>query len=278
MVATRILVTAANEQWLQNAASVTTGFATSVIACGCEAGIEGREENTPDGRPGVNLLIFTMNEKGMEKQLINRIGQCVMTCPTTSCFSNMNGGKTMEIGGKLRFFGDGFQSSKYIVEDRYWRIPVMEGEFLVQESFGIADAIGGGNFLILGKDLQSTLTASEKAVEAIRNLKDVIMPFPGGVVRSGSQIGSKYKFLGASTNVAYCPTLKKLVKTELPAEVNSVLEIVLDGLSEEGIRTAMKIGIEAACTVDGIVQISAGNYGGKLGKYHFYLKDLGLKG
>lgn len=278
MVAARVLVTAANDQWVQNVAAVATGFATSVIACGCEGGIEGRAEKTPDGRPGLNLLFFTMDEKGMEKQLLNRIGQCIMTCPTASCFSSLNGGKTLEIGGKLRFFGNGFQLSKYIMDKRYWRIPVMEGEFLVQESFGVSKAIGGGNFLILGKDSKSVLAASEKAVQAIRKLRDVILPFPGGVVRSGSQVGSKYKFLMASTNVAYCPTLKKLVKTELAPEVNSVLEIVIDGLSEEAIRAAMKAGIEAACSVEGISKISAGNYGGKLGKYHFYLKDLELKG
>ena len=276
MFGARVLITAQNEKWALHAASSMTGFATSVIACGCEASIEnlvGADE-TPDGRPGVSVLIFTVSEKSLEEQLLKRIGQCIMTSPTSACFNNLKGEKMLSAGKKLRFFGDGFQISKLFGERRFWRIPVMEGEFLVEESFGLQQAVGGGNFLILAQNVGSALEASERAVEAIGNVRNVIAPFPGGVVRSGSKVGSKYKFLKASTNIAYCPTIRSLVKSDLPKGVNSVLEIVIDGLDEESVKKAMRVGIEAACTVDGVAKISAGNYGGKLGKYLIYLHKL----
>ena len=277
MWAARLLITAKNEKWVLNAANITTGFATSVIACGAEAGTENfvGEEETPDGRPGVNILVFAMSEKTLEDQLMRRVGQCVMTCPTTACFNNLEDGeKEVNIGGKLRFFGDGYQISKRIDGRRFWRIPVMEGEFLIEEKFKIRKAIGGGNFLILGKDVDCVLDASEKAIEAIKKVRNVVTPFPGGVVRSGSQVGSKYKFLRASTNVAYCPTLRPMVKSRIPEGVNSVLEIVINGLDRESIERAMRAGIEQACTVDGTKLITSGNYEGKLGKHLFYLHKL----
>ncbi|HET89908.1 MAG TPA: formylmethanofuran--tetrahydromethanopterin N-formyltransferase [Chloroflexi bacterium] len=278
MRAARLIITAVNEQWAMTAAQVTTGFATSVIACGCEAGVEAvlAPEETPDGRPGVSVLVFTMGPKGLEDQLIRRVGQCVMTCPTTACFDGL--GETtrenrLKIGGALRYFGNGFQISKKLEGKRYWRIPVMEGEFLVEESFGMQKAIGGGNLLILGQDNAAALAAAERAVDAIRPLRDVILPFPGGIARSGSQVGSKYKFLRASTNVAYCPMLRAQVETALPESVNSVYEIVIDGLSETAIRAAMRVGIEAAAQA-GVARISAGNYGGTLGQFHFHLREI----
>ena len=276
MVAVRLLITAKNEKWAMHAAQTTTGFATSVIACRVEAGIENivGEKETPDGRPGVNVLVFGMSEKDLEDQLMRRVGQCIMTCPTTACFNNLEGEKEINIGGKLRFFGDGYQVAKRIDGRRFWRIPVMEGEFLIEEKFKVQRAIGGGNFLILGKDVDCVLEASERSVEAIGKVRNVIAPFPGGVVRSGSKVGSKYKFLKASTNVAYCPTLRPLVESKAPEGVNSVLEIVINGLDEGHVRKAMKVGIEAACTVDGVKFISAGNYGGKLGKYLIHLQEL----
>lgn len=276
MVASRVLITAIDQKWALNSAISMTGFGTSVIACGCEAGVEELvpSEETPDGRPGVNVLVFAMSEKALEEQLMKRVGQCVMTSPTSACFNNLEGDRELVIGGKLRFFGDGYQSSKRLGERRLWRIPVMEGEFLVEEKFKAEHAIGGGNFLILGKDIGSTLEAAERAVEAIKEVKNVITPFPGGVVRSGSKVGSKYKFLKASTNVAYCPTIRGLVESALPDGVNSVLEIVINGLDERSISAAMRVGIKAACTVKGIQKISAGNYGGKLGKHLFYLHRI----
>jgi formylmethanofuran--tetrahydromethanopterin N-formyltransferase len=279
MKATRLIITAHNAKWAMISAQAFTGFATSVIACGCEAGIE-REldgSETPDGRPGVAVLIFAMGGKGLAKQVEKRSGQCVLTSPTSALFSGLDGEKEMALGQNLRYFGDGFQISKVIDGKRYWRIPVMDGEFLTQEKTGVAAAVGGGNFLVLAESQAQALAACEAAIEEMRKIPNVIMPFPGGVVRSGSKVGSKYKALGASTNDAFCPTLKGQTKSELPPEVESVMEIVIDGLTKEDIDTAMKVGIQAVCDLgaeQGIRRISAGNYGGKLGPFHFHLQEI----
>jgi len=271
----RLIITAVNQRWVLTAAREATSFATSVIGCGCEAGIERTipADETPDGRPGVSVLFFTMGLKGMRDQLMRRVGQCIMTCATTACFNGLESEERLKIGGMLRYFGDGFQTSKLLGGRRFWRIPVMEGEFLIEESFGVKRAIGGGNFLILGESAEATLEAAEKAVEAMEKVKGVVMPFPGGIVRSGSKTTSKYKFLHASTNTAYCPTIRRQTESALPEGVNSVLEIVIDGLTEDAVREAMRVGVEAACR-PGIVRISAGNYGGTLGQYQFHLREL----
>lgn len=279
MKATRVIITAQTLKWARIAASAMTGFATSVIACGCEAGIE-RElnpEETPDGRPGVSALLFAMGGKTLQKQLETRAGQCVLTAPTSALFAGLEAGDQIPLGKNLRFFGDGFQSSKKINGRRYWRVPVMDGEFLTEETTGMAPAVGGGNFLILARSQPEALAACEAAIEAMDAIEGVIMPFPGGVVRSGSKVGSKYKALNASTNDAYCPTLKGQTATQLDADIESVMEIVVDGLSETAIASAMKVGIEAACALGpsaGISRISAGNYGGKLGPYLFKLHEV----
>ena len=280
MSAARIVVTAVNQRWARAAAEKLTGFATSVIVCKCEAAVE-RElscDETPDARPGVAVLLFAMDTKGLGKRLIERIGQTVLTCPTTSCFDGLPGLPDRVTPGRaLRVFGDKFESSKVVGGERYWRIPVMDGEFLLAESFGVQkNAIGGGNFLILAEDTASALAAAEAAVAAVNGTTGVILPFPGGVVRSGSKVGSRgYTNLIASTNDAYCPTLRgrRGVKSALPEGVNSVLEIVVDGLDRAAIEEALRVGIEAACR-PGVIEISAGNYGGKLGKHHFRLHSL----
>lgn len=279
MKATRVIITAQTEQWACNAAKSMTGFATSVIACGCEADIERvlSPSETPDGRPGVSAMIFAMGGKALMKQLETRAGQSVLTSPTSALFSGIEGGKRIPLGKNLRYFGDGFQTSKLINSKRYWRIPVMDGEFLVEETSGQVDAIGGGNLLILAESEEDALNACEKAVEAMRKVPNVILPFPGGVVRSGSKVGSKYASLGASTNDAFCPTLKGITKTELSREIESVMEIVIDGLTEEDIKKAMRVGVETFCSIgayNGVKRISAGNYGGKLGPYHFHLQEI----
>lgn len=275
MWATRFCITAADDYWLEAAARSVTGFATSVIGCGCEAGVEEMvpPECTLDGRPGVHVLLFVPSRKNMEKQLLGRVGQAVMTCPTTACYSAMEGSESVPVGASLRYFGDTFQVSKVVDGHRYWRVPVMEGEFVVSDTFGMQKAVGGGNFLIVAKNPASALNAARAAVEAMASLPGVILPFPGGVVRSGSQVGSRYSFLQASTNVAYCPTLKGLVETELPKEANSVLEIVIDGVDGASVEEAMRKGIPAAC-MDGVLQITAGNYGGSLGEHLFHLHPL----
>ncbi|HCC81474.1 MAG TPA: formylmethanofuran--tetrahydromethanopterin N-formyltransferase, partial [Methylophaga sp.] len=206
-------------------------------------------------------------------------GQCVLTSPTSALFSGIEGedGKEIALGKNLRFFGDGYQISKMIDGKRYWRIPVMDGEFLTQENTGVVSSVGGGNFLILAESQPQALAACEAAVKAMKQLPNIIMPFPGGVVRSGSKVGSKYKALNASTNDAFCPTLKGQTKSECSPEVESVMEIVIDGLSKEDIDKAMRVGIQAACDLgaeNGIRRISAGNYGGKLGPFHFHLQEI----
>lgn len=279
MKATRLIVTAANDTWAAHAGNAMTGFATSVIACGCEAGIERvlKPAETPDGRPGVSVLLFTMSKKELGKQIQNRVGQCVLTCPTTACYAGIDEGVPIELGKNLRFFGDGFQISKKFGDQRYWRIPVMDGEFVCEEMTRIAPAIGGGNFLILAETQAQALEASERAVTAMRRVRNVIMPFPGGVVRSGSKVGSRYKALPASTNDRYCPTLRGLVDSALSDEVGAVLEIVIDGLDTDSIDEATRVGIKAACRMGrkgGIIGITAGNYGGSLGPFHFKLREI----
>ena len=279
MRATRVIITALNLKWAYHAANAMTGFATSVIGCGVEAGIE-RElaiDETPDGRPGVSVLMFAMGSKVLMQQLETRMGQCILTCPTAAAFAGIDSEDQINLGKHLRYFGDGFQTSKLIAGKRYWRIPVMDGEFLVQETTGMVRAIGGGNFLILATSQAAALNAAETAIEAMKQVSNVIMPFPGGVVRSGSKVGSKYPKMFASTNDAFCPTLKGLVQTELSDDIESVMEIVIDGLSFNDIAKAMKMGIEAICKLgekSGVKRISAGNYGGKLGPHHFKLHQI----
>src|SRR5690242_117015 len=254
-----------------------TGFATSVIGCKVEAGIERKltPEETPDGRPGVSVLLFTMDADSLAKRLIERIGQTVLTCVTTACFDGLpDAPDRMGVGKALRVFGDGFQVSKVVGGQRYWRIPVMAGEFLVQEMFGMQKGVGGGNFLILAEHGDAALEAAERAVEAMRGMSGVILPFPGGIVRSGSKVGSRrYTGMIATTNDAYSPTVRAVTESALPDGVNAVLEIVLDGLDAESIARAMRVGIDAA-SVAGVQRITAGNYGGKLGPHHFHLHRI----
>ncbi len=279
MKATRAIITAQNEKWAMISAQAMTGFATSVIACGCEAGIERTlsPDETPDGRPGVSILIFAMGGKGLAKQLETRAGQCVLTSPTSALFAGLDEGKPIPLGKNLRYFGDGFQIAKKINGKRYWRVPVMDGEFLTEATTAQVEAVGGGNFLVLAQSQPQALAACEAAIEQMRKISNVIMPFPGGVVRSGSKVGSKYPALGASTNDAFCPTLKGMTKTQLPMDCESVMEIVIDGLTKEDIDQAMRVGMQAVCDLGaeaGVLSISAGNYGGKLGPYHFHLREI----
>ena len=282
MRGTRVIITALNLKWAYHAANAMTGFATSVIGCGVEAGIE-REltiEETPDGRPGVSVLMFAMGSKVLMQQLETRMGQCILTCPTAAAFAGIEAGVDVDqiiLGRHLRYFGDGYQTSKLIKGIRYWRIPVMDGEFLTQETTGMVRAIGGGNFLILAISQAAALHAAETAIEAMKKVPKVIMPFPGGVVRSGSKVGSKYPKMFASTNDAFCPILKGLVNTELSDDIESVMEIVIDGLTFADIAESMRVGIQAICYLgmdSGVKRISAGNYGGKLGPHHFKLHEI----
>ncbi|MAT16214.1 MAG: formylmethanofuran--tetrahydromethanopterin N-formyltransferase [Planctomyces sp.] len=279
VVGTRLLITAETAWWAEQAGREVTGHATSVIACDVEAAIERAftSEESPDGRPGVSVLMFAFDRKSLQKAVVNRVGQNVLTCPTTACYNGISGydpEKALTLGGQLRYFGDGYQSSKKLGDRRFWRIPVMEGEFLCEDEIGTIKGVGGGNLILCGESQRATLHAAEQAVAAIRALPDLILPFPGGVVRSGSKVGSQYSGLKASTNEAYCPTLIPRVKTELPPGTNSVLEIVMDGFSEVAVAEGMRVGLRAASQCDGLTLITAGNYGGKLGPHLFHLREL----
>ncbi len=280
MRATRLIVTAYNAKWAMHGAISMTGFATSVIACGCEAAVETTltADETPDSRPGVSVLVFSMSSKELVKQVENRVGQCILTCPTSSVFNGMPEGEEFELAKNLRFFGDGWQISKLIRNRRYWRIPTMDGEFVGEETAKYKTAIGGGNILILAKDIESALYISEIGVGEINKLANVIAPFPGGVVRSGSKVGSKYKALIASTNDKFCPALIGIIEDSiLTKSVGCVLEIVIDGLSEEDIKVAMFKAMKRMIELGsekGLIGLSAGNYGGKLGPHHFHLREI----
>lgn len=277
MTACRLLVTAATMEWARVAAQAATGYAASVIGCDAEAGIE-RElppSETPDGRPGLSLLMFGFSRDALAKAVINRVGQCILTCPTTACYNGLpvDKARAVRVGGNLRFFGDTFQVSKLLDGRRYWRLPTMDGEFVCEDLFGTVKGVAGGNFLILGQTQQAALEAASLAMHEIRKVPGVIAPFPGGIVRSGSKVGSRYKKLKASTNDAYCPTLRGLVKSDLSADVAAVYEIVIDGVDLASVETALRVGIRAACR-PGVVRITAGNYGGKLGPFHLHLHRL----
>ena len=276
MTAARLIITAETPAWAETAARVMSGYATSVIACDAEAGVERILEphETPDGRPGVSLLAFAFSRDALEKALIKRVGQCVMTCPTTACYNGLLlDEKTITIGGRLRYFGDGWQISKRLEGRRYWRIPVMDGEFTCEDLFGTTKGVAGGNLILLGTERMLVLHAAETAVAAIRRLPDVLLPFPGGIARSGSKVGSKYKALRASTNTAFAPSLRGLVPSELPPGCDCAYEIVIDGLTLEAVERATAVGSRAGCQ-PGVVQITAGNYGGKLGPHHIRQHDV----
>ena len=273
----RVVITARNPKWAREAALKMTGFATSVIGCKCEAGIERElaEAETPDGRPGISVLLLTMARDDLAQRLIERVGQTILTCPTTACFDGLPETRDrVGVGSALRVFGDGFQGSKMVGGRRFWRIPVMEGEFLVEDKFGLQKGIGGGNFLILASSADAALAAAEAGADAMAAMPGVILPFPGGVVRSGSKVGARRsKGMIATTNDAFCPTLRAVTASALPEGVQSVLEIVVDGMDAGSVTRAMRAGIDAACR-EGVIAISAGNYGGKLGPHHVHLRQI----
>ena len=273
---TRLVVTASEDYWLDIALREATGYSTSVIACDAETGVSQsiKPESTPDGRCGAALLMFGFSTASIMKAVVGRVGQCIMTCPTTACFNGLSDAvETIPLGKHLRFFGDGYQKSKKISADRYWRIPVMDGEFLVEDRAGVAKGVAGGNIILQAESQATGLAAARRAAEAIRETPGVITPFPGGVVRSGSKVGSRYKGLKASTADAYCPTLRGRVESQLLPEAHCAYEIVIDGTDEPTVGQAMRIAIEAAAG-EGVLAIGAGNYGGKLGKHHFHLREL----
>ncbi|ADC65476.1 formylmethanofuran/tetrahydromethanopterin N-formyltransferase [Ferroglobus placidus DSM 10642] len=275
----RVLITAYDYYWAYVAANEATGFGTSVIMCPAEAGIEKKAlpSETPDGRPGYYIQICHMSKKGLEEQLLARLGQCVLTAPTTAVFNGLpDAEEKFDTGNKLRFFGDGYEKQVDLYGRKMWAVPMMEGDFLIENEIGYVNGIAGGNFFILGENQPSALAAAKAAVDAIFEVEGVITPFPGGIVASGSKVGAnKYKFLKASTNEKFAPTIRDQVPdTQIPEGVKAVYEIVINGISVDAVKEAMRVGIEAATKIPGVVKITAGNYGGKLGKHLIYLNEL----
>ncbi|MDA1014516.1 MAG: formylmethanofuran--tetrahydromethanopterin N-formyltransferase [Planctomycetota bacterium] len=279
IMATRLIVTAVNERWATTASHEFCGYATSVIACSAEAAPERilSPAETPDGRPGISILVFAFSKEGLAQVVADRVGQCILTCPTTACYDGLpdaDKANRIGVGKQLRFFGDGYQIAKKLGDRRFWRIPVMDGEFVCEDKIGTQKGIAGGNLLIGGTDQAAALNAAEKAVEAMRTVPGTALPFPGGIVRSGSKVGSVYKTLKASTNDAYCPTLRARTASSIEPGTEAVYEIVIDGLSFDAIQAAMRAGLHAAAAEPNVTLLTAGNYGGKLGKHHFHLRDL----
>ncbi|MCQ6253741.1 formylmethanofuran--tetrahydromethanopterin N-formyltransferase [Methanocaldococcus sp.] len=278
----RVLITASTKRWAKIAATEATGFGCSVIMCPAEAGIEKYvpPSKTPDGRPGFIIQICHPKKSELEHQMLERLGQCVLTCPTTAIFDAMGdmAEDKLKVGFKLKFFGDGYEKKDELYGRKVYRIPIMGGEFITEAKFGVKKGVAGGNFFIMADTNATALIAAEAAVNAISSVKGVITPFPGGIVASGSKVGAsnpKYKFMVATTNHKMCPTLKNVVEdSEIPEDVNGVYEIVIDGIDEESVKEAMKQGILAATRVSGVKKITAGNYGGKLGKYQIKLHEL----
>jgi len=272
----RLIVTAHDTAWLEAAVQEVTGYASSVIACDLEVGLEKWVDGsqTPDGRPGASVLLFGFSAAGLARAVPPRVGQCLMTCPSTAVYDGLpESQERVMLGKKIRFFGDGYQKSKVIDGRRYWRIPVMDGEFLVEESVGVGTGVGGGNMILQATSKEAGLDAARRSVEALAGMDQLITPFPGGVARSGSKVGSRYKGLPASTADAYCPTLRGRVESELLEETQVAYEVVVDGTSSEVVGEAVAEAARAAAG-DDVLLIGAGNYGGKLGKHHFHLQQL----
>jgi formylmethanofuran--tetrahydromethanopterin N-formyltransferase len=271
----RVIITAVTREWAYKTATEATGFATSTIGCPCEAGIERflSPAETPDNRPGFSILICC-GKKALKEQVLERVSECVLTSPTSAVFNGKAGSEEI-IPIKLHFFGDGYETKVEVGGIQCWSVPIMGGDFIVEEEIGAIKGVAGGNFLIMGDSQMSALVAAEAAVNAIKGVPGCITPFPGGVVSSGSKVGSKkYKFMGASTNEKFCPTIRENVPdTEIPENVKAVYEIVIDGVDEASVMAAMKAGVQSACRVPGVVKITAGNYGGNLGPFKFHLRD-----
>ncbi|MFA4825822.1 MAG: formylmethanofuran--tetrahydromethanopterin N-formyltransferase [Methanoregula sp.] len=272
----RVIITAVTTEWARKAATEATGFATSAIGCPCEAGIEQELDGsqTPDGRPGVSILICA-GKKKIKEQVVERLAECVLTAPTTAVFNGITNSEE-KIQVKLHFFGDGYEYQKEVGGRKCWVIPIMEGEYIGEEEFGIVKGVAGGNFFVMAENQMAALMGAQAAVDAIAKVPGTITSFPGGVVASGSKVGSlKYKFMPASTNEKYCPTLReKVPDSKVPAGIKGVYEIVIDGIDEKSVAAAMAAGVKAAALVPGVKFITAGNFGGTLGPYKIELHKI----
>jgi formylmethanofuran--tetrahydromethanopterin N-formyltransferase len=286
----RLVVTAIDEHWVDAAACAATGYATSVIGCDCEAGVDRilSKGETPDGRPGASLLFFAFTMEKLADGVANRVGQCVLTCPTTACFNDLpSASETIPLGDWIRYFGDGYESQEpkdsgsrlSTLDSRLlWRIPVMDGEFLVDDVAGVERGIGGGNIVLHAESQLAGLAAAQRAAGALAKMPNIITPFPGGVCRAGSKVGSRHENLIASTDETYCPTLhddiaSRNVASQLVDGARCAYEIVINGVDFAAVSGAMRVAIEAAAG-PGVLAIGARSFGGKLGKHKIGLRDF----
>lgn len=280
----RLIVTACDSYWVKMATQAATGYGTSIIGCDCEAGVERflRPDQTPDGRPGAAMLFFAIKSDGLTQAVCNRAGQCLMTTPTSAVFDGFDDviddeqapTKRVPLGDWISYFGDGFETHDRHADRDCWAIPVMEGVFHVQKDMGLRKGVGGGNLLLCGHHQRITLNAAKDAIDATRSMPGVITPFPGGIVRCGSKVGSlRDPNMIASTNHAYCPTLSYQPDKLVPEGTAAVYELIFDGIDLASVRTAMRAAIQRAAKHE-LIAISAGNYGGKLGKHRIDLRTL----
>lgn len=280
-----VLVTARDRTWLDHAARAATGNASSTILCDCEAGIDryldpGAGDSTPDGRPGVVLQFHVPRfrkdrERQLEKSLLTRISQNILTCPTARCFNGLESPSYFRLGRKIAYFGDGFEAKVDAFGRSLWKIPTMGGHFLIDRRFGFTDGIMGGNLWFMAQSEEAGIEAAVRAADAVSQTPGVITTFPGGVAASASKAGSRYKFLIASTYEAYCPELKSQLgeASRVPPGVTSIMEIVMNGRDLPTVARATYAAIDAARATAGLLRISAGNYGGRLGKSFIPLRE-----
>ena len=281
-----ILITARDRTWLDHACNAATGHASSSIFCDCEAGIDryvgpGGDESfaTPDGRPGAIVQFHVPRfkkdrEKLLEKVLLHRLSQNVLTCPTTACFNLIDSDPYFKLGRKIAFFGDGHQFRADRFGRKVWVIPTMGGEFTIDRRFGYRDGVMGGNLWFFADSIDASLDAAERGVKALQKVRGTIAPFPGGIAASGSKAGSAYKFLFASTNHPFCPTLRESLgdQSQVPAGIKSIMEIIINGSDLKTVSEGTQAVIAATVDTPGLLKISAGNYGGRLGKSFIYLR------
>lgn len=274
------LVTAKDRKWLMAAVNAAVGCATSGIGCGCEAAVDEiiPPSKTPDGRIGAAVMFWVSRfspdpVKQLEGELLSRIGQCILTAPSTAVWNMTDSGKKLPVGKKIGYFADGYQRE----EARFGRsvvvVPRMMGDFLIEKELGYSEGVMGGNLWFFAKSESSALRAAEKAVKVISATSGVVATFPGGVCAAGSKIGSKYSFLSASTHERLCPTLvPHITDSQVPSGVASISEVVFNGISLELLQDVSLKAVHAAKDTPGLLRVSAGSYGGKLGEYRIYLK------
>lgn len=280
-----VLITARDRHWLERAVEAATGNASSTILCDCEAGLDryvgpggDTSVETPDGRPGAIVQFHVPRFRkdrveALERSLLVRISQNVLTCPTTACFNLLDTEAYYKLGRKIAFFGDGYQFRDNRWGRPVWVIPILGGEFALDRRFGYTDGLMGGNLWFMGDSVDAALLAAERAAAAAANCPGVIAPFPGGIAGSGSKAGSRYSFTIASTYAEFCPTLREKLgeKSRVPAGVNSIMELILNGRDLASIARATHAAIDACVDTPGLLRVSAGNYGGRLGKSFIYL-------